>query len=217
MSVKTVLTNCLEEMDLTLDDEQISLLLRYISEIELFNPKYKLVGASGEDLVLKHIADCLSAVKVIQSLIKDNPNATFCDVGSGAGLPGLVLAIAFKDHKFTLVERMTRRVNFLNNAIAALKLNDRVEIIAKDLKNVEKQFDIVTFRAFHPLFDILDDIDKIVTKESFVCAYKAKMDTVEEELAKVEESCSSKWNARFFDLFVPKMEAERRLCVLNRR
>ena len=45
----------------------------------------------------------------------------------------------------------------LNNVIAALRLNDRVRVLPKDLKEVDETFDIVTFRAFHPLFDILDD------------------------------------------------------------
>lgn len=217
MSIEKVLDSSIKELDVELDENQRKQLLRYISEISLFNPKYKLVGAHGEDIVTKHIADCLSAVNVIKNLIKDNKDATFCDLGSGAGLPGIVLAIAFKDNNFTLVERMTRRVFFLNNAIAALKLGDRVKVIPQDLKTIDKKFDIVTFRAFHPLFDILDDIDNITDDKSYICAYKAKQDTLDAELEMVEETCTSKWTSRNVELKVPNLDAERRLCILQKK
>jgi 16S rRNA (guanine527-N7)-methyltransferase len=190
-------------------------MLRYVSEIELFNKAYKLVGAQGDDIITKHIMDSLSAVKEIEKLI--DKDSIICDVGSGAGLPGIPLAIYFENNKFSLIERMSRRVSFLTNAVIALKINDRVEIVAKDLKEVDKKFDLVTFRAFHPLFDIVDDIDKITKPTSTICAYKAKRDTLDAEITILEKDCKSKWNYKFVDLDIPFIDAPRMLCLLTKK
>ncbi len=159
--------------------------------------------------------DSLSAVKEIEKYINDD--SIICDVGSGAGLPGIPLAIYFENNNFALIERMNRRVNFLFNATVALKINDRVKIIAEDLKDVDKKFDIVTFRAFHPLFDIVDDIDKITDKDSIICAYKAKKDSVDAEIEILENECKSKWSYEYVNLDVPFIDAPRMLCILKKK
>ncbi len=140
----------LEAMHLSFSSEQMQQLQRYIAEVELFNPVYKLVGAEGNDLVIRHIFDSLSAVGKISELARKYESPSFADLGSGgAGLPGgIPLSIALKDYSFTLVERMERRVNFLRNALVATGLFPRVQIISQDLKQVRQKFDVITFRLF---------------------------------------------------------------------
>lgn len=215
MKYDNILRECLKTVDIKMKDDQIEQLLKYVSEIELFNKAYKLVGAEGEEIITKHIMDSLVAVKEIEKHIDEN--SLICDVGSGAGLPGIPLAIYFENNSFTLIERMGRRVNFLNNALVSLKLHDRVTVKDKDVREVATKFDFVTFRAFHPLFDIIDLIDKITTKDSIVCAYKAKRDSVDAELEIVEEQCKSKWNSEYVDLEIPFIDAPRMLCLLKKR
>jgi len=210
-----ILRDCATSLDIQLSDNQVSKLLRYVSEIELFNKAYKLVGAKDEEIITKHIMDSLSAVKEIEKHI--DADSVICDVGSGAGLPGIPLAIYFENNKFALIERMSRRVNFLTNAVIALRINDRVEIISKDLKDVDKIFDLVTFRAFHPLFDIVDELDKITKPNSIICAYKAKKESVDAELEIVESDCRSKWDYEYVDLNIPFIEAPRMLCILKKK
>jgi 16S rRNA (guanine527-N7)-methyltransferase len=212
---ENLLRDCLKQVDIKVSDNQINKLLRYVAEIELFNKAYKLVGAQNEEIITKHIMDSLIAVKEIEKLIDDD--SLICDVGSGAGLPGIPLAIYFENNKFTLVERMSRRVNFLNNAILALQINDRVSVVAKDIKEVDTIFDLVTFRAFHPLFDIVDDLDKVTNDSSIICAYKAKKESVEAELIIVDESCKSKWEHKNIDLDIPFIDAPRMLCLLTKK
>ena len=216
MKYEELLSKILKEIGLTFNEEQMKQMLRFVSEIELFNPKYKLVGAEGDDIIIKHVGDCLAAVPAIQRAIEGTTDAVFADVGSGGGFPGIVLAVAFPNHKFTLIERMNRRVGFLNNVIAALRLNDRVRVVSKDLKDVDEKFDIVTFRAFHPLFDIMDEINNICKDTTKVCAYKAKADTLLPELDMVEEVCTSKWISNIEELHVPMLNASRKLCILQR-
>jgi 16S rRNA (guanine527-N7)-methyltransferase len=84
------------------------------------------------------------------------PGASVADLGSGAGLPGLVLALARPDLRVTLIEPMARRVAFLEEAVATLGL-DRVEVVrgrAEEWRRPER-FDVVTARALAPLARLL--------------------------------------------------------------
>ena len=100
----------------------------------------------------RHLLNCaVVAVGVPQS-------TTVCDVGSGAGLPGLVWALLRPDLQVTLVEPLLRRTAFLEEAVAELELTDRVRVVrgrAEGLHRVE-QFDVVTSRAVAPLGRLLD-------------------------------------------------------------
>lgn len=94
----------------------------------------------------RHLLNCA----VLSDGIPDN--ASVCDIGSGAGLPGLVLAIRRPDLRLTLVEPLLRRTSFLSEAVAGLGLAN-VEVVrarAEDLHGV-RDFDLVTSRAVAPL------------------------------------------------------------------
>jgi len=213
----TLLASSLQDLGITFDTVQMAQLNAYIAELELWNPTYKLVGAQGDELITKHIVDSLSAVPVMQELLQSyGPDAKIADLGSGAGLPGIPLAIALKDYRFTLVERMLRRVDFLRNALAICRLTERVEVLDKDLKDVDETFDLITFRAFRPLYDILDLVKPILSDDGVVCAYKAQAPSLAEELQKVDTLCSSKWSHSLVPLEVPHLDAERMLCLLKK-
>jgi 16S rRNA (guanine527-N7)-methyltransferase len=84
-------------------------------------------------------------------------DATVCDIGSGAGLPGLVLAIARPDLRITLVEPLLRRTTFLTEVVEQLGLGGRVEVVrgrAEELHG-DRTFDVVTSRAVAPLERLL--------------------------------------------------------------
>ena len=212
-----LLASSLQELGIVFDSTQMAQLNAYIAELELWNPTYKLVGAHGNDLITKHIIDSLSAVPVIQEHLEAiGSDATIADLGSGAGLPGIPLAIALKEYHVTLVERMERRVGFLRNALAACRLTGRVEVLDKDLKDVSQSFDLITFRAFRPLSDILDLVSPILSPGGVVCAYKGQAEALAGELEKVQAQCTSKWSYTNHDLIVPNLDAERVLCLLKK-
>jgi 16S rRNA (guanine527-N7)-methyltransferase len=98
----------------------------------------------------RHLVNCA----LLGELLPDG--ATVCDVGSGAGLPGLVLAIARPDLRLTLVEPLLRRTTFLDEAVERLSLAN-VEVIRAraDALHGERTFDIVTSRAVAPLDRLL--------------------------------------------------------------
>ena len=130
-----------------------------------------------EDVYLKHFYDSLTLAK-IYDLSKVN---TLCDIGTGAGFPGLVLKIFYPNLEITLVDSLLKRVKYLNNLIDKLNLqgikayHNRAEDIIKE----GKKFDIVTARAVSALPKLLLWTMPLVNKNGSFLAMKGN---VEEEL-----------------------------------
>lgn len=206
----------LARLGLFFDPEQRSRLDAYIAELELFNPVYKLVGAQGEELVINHIFDSLAGVKTIEELAKRYDHPTLADLGSGAGLPGIPLAIALPNLDVVLVERMGRRVDFLRTALVVTSLHRRVTIIDRDIKELNERFEVLTFRAFRPLVEILDSVAPLLQVGGVVVAYKGLRANVEEELKEVKRKVTSRWEEELIDLDVPFLKRSRMLCLLHK-
>lgn len=215
----------LDELGWPLDARRRAQFAAYIREIHLFNATYRLVGAEGDEFVTKHLLDSLAPLGILQSLISSFPaGSAICDVGSGAGLPGIPLAIMMPGMPFALVERSGRRCGFLRNALAICNLHDRVEVIERDLSEIDGRYALVTFRAFHPLADIIRPIGDILAEGGVVCAYKGRKEAVEEELAAVDAlvregkgGSEHGWIPSITPLTVPGLDASRTLCVLRKR
>ena len=95
-----------------------------------------------EDVYLKHFYDSLTITRVIDL----NEVETLCDIGTGAGFPGIVLKIIYPNLKITLVDALQKRVNYLNEIIKELDLKDikAIHVRGEDLK---EKYDVVTARA----------------------------------------------------------------------
>lgn len=130
-----------------------------------------------DDVYLKHFYDSLTLAKVYD-LSKVN---TLCDIGTGAGFPGLVLKIFYPNLEITLVDSLLKRVKYLNSLIDKLELtgikayHNRAEDIIKE----NKKFDIVTARAVSALPKLLLWTMPLVNKNGSFLAMKGN---VEEEL-----------------------------------
>lgn len=204
------MASCLEDLGLGSDSTMLSRLETYVDEIGLFNPAYHLVSYSTtEELVVRHIADCASGLPVIRSCI--DSRSSVADFGSGAGLPGIVLAILMPDVHFTLVERMKRRVDFLRNAVTVCNL-DNVEVVNRDISEIDTRFPFVTFRAFRPLDQIIGDVDRLLEPDGCVCAYKGQRRKAEEEARMLPA-----WQSDYIPLTVPHLDEERGMLVMRRK
>ena len=106
-----------------------------------------LIGPrEGERIWERHIFNCLP----ITQLLPDG--ASLFDIGSGAGLPGIVIALARPDVKVTLIEPLERRVEFLNEAVAAIAASGvEIQVIRGRAQDVKKSADFVTARAVAPM------------------------------------------------------------------
>ena len=125
-------------------DRLAPLMEAYIKELRLFNSAYNLVNTDDrEEIVVRHTLDSLAAWQHIaaladerQKLLADqngaglsdaapsNESVVIADIGSGGGLPGIPLAAALPQYNFTLIERMSKRCAFLENAAAILGLRN---------------------------------------------------------------------------------------------
>ncbi len=125
---------------------------KYFELIKEYNKVMNLTGIDDEfGVYLKHYYDCL----LIKDLIKDK-NQKIADIGSGAGFPGIVLAIFFPDNTFDLIEPITKRCKFLEEVIKELELKN-VNVLNKRAEDIQKnQYDIITSRAVAKLNILLE-------------------------------------------------------------
>ncbi|MCK5200313.1 MAG: 16S rRNA (guanine(527)-N(7))-methyltransferase RsmG [Spirochaetales bacterium] len=207
MDEMEILKEGLTKLGIKFTSAHLEVLDLYIREIELWNSKYKLVGAGGEQLVIKHILDSLSAVPIL----KEFTFKTAADVGSGAGLPGIPLAIFFPDVLFTLIERSGRRVGFLRNIISLLNLGKRVEIIESGVEEVHCEFDLVLFRAFRNLTNYYKILDGITSPGGTLFAYKGRIENIRSEISGFGQGV--KINIR--PAIVPFLNEERNFCIFR--
>lgn len=136
-----------KQMDIAFTVKQLNGFYSYMNLLLEWNEKINLTAITEpEEVILKHFIDSLTINKYIRE------NTTVADVGTGAGFPGIPLKIYRPDLKITLVDSLNKRINFLNEVINVLKLNDicsvhsRIEDFGKD-KNYREKFDYATARA----------------------------------------------------------------------
>lgn len=196
----------LKELDILIDTTQQQQFETYINEIKLFNPTYRLIASNDDDFIAHHLLDCAAPSKLL-----DENGGTICDVGSGGGLPGIVLAILLKKRNFVLVERSAKRCGFLRNVVSLCNLSNRVEVVEKDLKEVKQKFSLVTFRAVSPLQDIVGELKSIVKEDGAIFAYKGKKEELDKELASL--NCLKQ--TKVVSIKVPFSDAERNIVIIG--
>ena len=170
--------NKTKELGTTITEEMLNKLDTYYHILKEENNKYNLTRIIEEDAVyLKHFYDSLTITKVI-----DINNQSICDIGSGAGFPGLVLAICFPNTKLTLIESNGKKCNFLNivkdklNLTNVTILNTRAEEFSKNNREV---FDIVTARAVAPLKHLLEYSVPLLKIGGYFITMKANVENEE--------------------------------------
>jgi 16S rRNA (guanine527-N7)-methyltransferase len=202
-------------------EEIISLLAGYIAEIMTHNPVLSLVGTNDpKELVIRHILDSLAPLGIFSR--KCNLSR-IADVGSGAGLPGIPLAIALPDSEFTLIERKGRRSGFLRNTLEALTADNRnglsnVSVEEQEMEKVKPhRFSMVTFRAFKPLEPkLLKKLFRLCAEGGVLAAYKGRRSKIEAEITELEPQMPSQ--TIWWELIpcpVPMLDEERHLLLIN--
>ena len=136
-----------KKLGIEVTDEEISKLEKYVDLLKEWNEKINLTAITEKKQVfLKHFYDSLTLVKIINLDKVDN----LCDLGTGAGFPGLVLKIFFPQLKLTLVDALNKRINFLDVVVKELFLENVTLVHARAEeygKGHRECFDVVTARA----------------------------------------------------------------------
>lgn len=160
------------ELGIQLNNEQINQLEQFYTLLIEWNKKMNLTRIiEKEEVYLKHFYDSLTIVKEI-NLSKE---LSLCDVGSGAGFPGIVLKIAFPNLKITLIDSLLKRVNYLNEIIRELGLTEieAIHVRAEEYaKKHREEFDIVTARAVANLKLLAELCIPMVKEEGYFIAMK---------------------------------------------
>jgi len=140
---------------------------RYAELLASWGIERGLIGPREADRIWdRHIANCIP----VSTLIPEG--VTVADIGSGAGLPGIVIALARPDLRVTLIEPLARRVDFLNEVIA--DLNIPVTVIRGKAESVKSAFAIVTARAVKPLPVLLPMVWPLIASKGALLAIKGE-------------------------------------------
>ena len=152
---KEIFIKELTKLNITITDEQLKSLDMYYHLLTEENKKYNLTAITEEkDVYLKHFYDSLTVVKGIK--LKDQ---YICDIGTGAGFPGIVLKIIFPSIKIDLLDATSKKCAFLKNVVQKMELKDvnvinvRCEEYAHE---VREKYDVIISRAVAPLKHLLE-------------------------------------------------------------
>lgn len=181
-----------KKLGIELTSQQLEKLNQFYELLISWNQKMNLTRITEkEDVCLKHFYDSLTLSKVIDL----NQNLTLCDVGSGAGFPGIVLKICFPNLKITLLDSLQKRVNYLNEIIKELDLKN-IEAIHTRAEDYAKQnrekFDIVTARAVANLKILSELCIPMVKVNGLFIAMKANIEEEIENSTEILKKLDSK-------------------------
>lgn len=175
------LSQYLDKEEIILSDSIIIKLEQFASLLHEWNGVHNLTGAKTIDAIYLNIIDSLFPLTFIKT------PKTILDVGTGAGFPGLVLAIALPDTKVVLAEPLKKRVSFLKYSIIDLSLPNTSVEAKRVEKIVSEPFELISSRAVtntNLLLDLTADISDEDTEYLFYKGSKvfAEIDVVEQEL-----------------------------------
>lgn len=179
-------------------------LIDYLELLRRWNAAYNLTAVRDPgQMVTRHLLDSLAIAPHVTG-------ANLADLGSGAGLPGIVLAIAAPQRTVTLVDTNGKKARFQREAVRALQL-DNVEVVHARVQDVEGDFDCITARAFASLADMLAWGGHLLADRGRWLAMKGQRPDA--ELAALPPGFRLQGEHA---LRVPGLDAERRLLVLAR-
>lgn len=146
----------LQTLALALSDAQVHTLLAYVDWVAKWNKVYNLTAVRDpQEMLTHHLLDSLAVVAPLQrqlAAVGKAAGATLLDVGSGAGLPGVVVAIACPQVRVSCVDTVAKKALFIQQVAAALRLPNLQGIHAR-VENLTQTFDVVSSRAFASLVD----------------------------------------------------------------
>lgn len=201
---RDLLIEGLQRMDLKLSDQVIDQLMTYLNLVEKWNRVYNLTAIRERDEMIKlHLLDSLSILNHVH--VKN-----ILDVGSGAGFPGIVLAITKPELKVTVMDSVNKKTTFMQQVKSELSLTN-VDVVNSRVEDYQPTtlFEAVTSRAFSNLKNMMSLTQHTLQKEGVWLAMKSK--DVREELEAFEKN-----QYTLIPLEVPLINAERYLVILKK-
>jgi 16S rRNA (guanine527-N7)-methyltransferase len=205
------LRNAAEQLQLQLNDDQLAQLLAYLDLIAKWNRVYNLTALrDADEMLVQHLFDSLAAVGPLRRHTGGRP-VRLLDVGSGAGLPGVVVAICCPEVQVDCVDTVGKKAAFIQQAAAQLRLTNLRGVHSR-VENLQGPYDLISSRAFASLPDFVAWSGAALTEQGAWLAMKGKHPDA--EIAELPES------AEVFhveQLQVPELAAERCIVWMRKR
>ena len=213
---RELLTDGMAEMTLAINQGQMDALLEYLSLMAKWNPVYNLTAIRQTDeMVSAHLLDSLAIIGLLDVWLTNKPKAKILDVGTGGGLPGVVLAIMRPQWFLTLIDPVHKKTAFLQQVKAQLQLDNLTVINGKveDLPT-EAQFDLITSRAFSSLVNFVQLSEHVLQANGCFAAMKGVFPS--EEMDALQQAFDRQWQIEPHEIHVPQLNAQRHLVKISR-
>jgi 16S rRNA (guanine527-N7)-methyltransferase len=205
--LSSMLAEGVKLLPLSLSDEQLSKMIAYLALLVKWNSVYNLTSVRDpKEMVKQHLLDSLSAAHAF----KDAQN--ILDVGSGGGLPGMILAICYPDKRISMIDTVNKKTAFLNQAKAELGLkNVTVHTGRVEALQVVDKFDVITSRAFSEICNFVNWSGHLLAEGGQFLAMKGV--NPNEEI----ERMPAGWAVSGIEvLSVPGLDVERHLIYIKK-
>lgn len=215
---KPALLDAARQLAVDLSDDQAERLLAYLSQLKRWNRVYNLTAIKDEEsMLIQHVFDSLAIVAPIKHYYEARcmPVAKrLLDVGSGAGLPGIILALCFPDSQVFCVDAVEKKVAFIRQMGASLQLSNLTAIHDRIEQHKPLAAQLIVSRAFASLADFVTLSQSHATPNTVFLAMKGHKPS--DEIQELEQKTA--WQAaKVQPLTVPKLKAHRCLVWINRK
>lgn len=206
---KSILSKVVKQLKVEIDAGQQQQLLLYLDKLLFWNKAYNLTAIKHpKEALVKHIFDCLAIIPHLHS-------GRLLDIGTGAGLPGVIVAICEPKRPVTVLDSNKKKIRFIKQLASELKLTNLTPIANRiedyNLGEDEK-FDVVTSRAFASLTDFVSASAPRLAENGYLQAMKGLVPD-KNDLQGLKED----WNITNLPIAVPQLNETRHIVELSRK
>ena len=203
LKLQPQLQQALSELRLQLSDEQQLQLLYYLQQLLFWNKAYNLTAIKDDQQALiKHIFDSLSIVPFL-------PAGDLLDIGTGAGLPAVMVAICQPQRAVTALDSNQKKIRFIKQVASELGLKNLTPIASR-IEAHAGTYQVITSRAFASLVDFVTHSQSKLADNGIICAMKG-VEPVDEI-----QALQNEWQINTHVLTVPELHESRHLIYLQR-
>ena len=203
LKLQPQLQKALSELKLPLSDEQQLQLLYYLQQLLFWNKAYNLTAIKDDQQALiKHIFDSLSIVPFL-------PAGDLLDIGTGAGLPAVIVAICQPQRAVTALDSNQKKIRFIKQVASELGLKNLTPVASR-IEAHAGTYQVITSRAFASLVDFVTHSQSKLADNGIICAMKG-VEPIDEI-----QALQNEWQINTQVLTVPKLYESRHLIYLQR-
>ena len=203
LKLQPQLQQALSELKFPLSDEQQLQLLYYLQQLLFWNKAYNLTAIKDDQQALiKHIFDSLSIVPFL-------PAGDLLDIGTGAGLPAVIVAICQPQRAVTALDSNQKKIRFIKQVASELGLKNLTPVASR-IEAHAGSYQVITSRAFASLVDFVTHSQSKLADNGIICAMKG-VEPVDEI-----QALQNEWQINTQVLTVPELHESRHLIYLQR-